>query len=381
VPRGSRRKDMHRIGSAVILIAACVVILGTGSVYFLASRSQTPASPSASAALQDVRVTRGDFVQKLDTSGTLEGTPLPMPVTAARSGVLTWVPAIGTTVTIGQPLFRVDDTPVLLLEGSTPLWRAFSLGMTRGPDVVELESSLLALGFGKQFGLVADGNYTAADAKAVATFARVDGLNLLQGSLPVGSVLFEPGPIVVTGDAAPLGVAVSPGTSVLQANGTTRQVVSQIDASQTSGIHVGTSATVTLANGDAPVRASVLSVSSSPSATSGNGTPPAPSSGQSPGNGQTYITLGLSSQPQALLTEGSTVAVELQLAVLHDVYTVPVTALVAVVGGGYALQVDDGLARSHLIAVSVGDIDSVDDVAQVTGPHLAAGLVIEAPAG
>jgi hypothetical protein len=66
---------------------------------------------------------------------------------------------------------------------------------------------------------------------------------------------------------------------------------------------------------------------------------------------------------------------------LHDVFIVPVTALVALVEGGYALQVDEGHGRSHLIGVTFGVVDEIDDLVQVVGAQLRVGLPVEVPAG
>jgi peptidoglycan hydrolase-like protein with peptidoglycan-binding domain len=363
-----------------LVFAASVVVAGTGYVYFTASRDPTAPASISPLPLEDVRVTQEDLTQRLDVAGTLEGTPLPIPMTSAGSGIVTWVPDLGEVVTRGQPLFRVNNIPVVLLYGSIPPWRSFSSGMSSGPDILELQDNLLSLGFGRRFGLIANGRYSHADAEAAAGFAKAEGLSGAPGTLAFGSVVFEPGPIVVTGYATSLGGSVSPGALVLQVEGSTLQVLSQIDASQVGEVHVGTVASVTLATGQVPVMARVSAIAAVPPAGSGSGSSSSIASGPAQGNGQSsYVTLRLETQPHAPPPQGSTVAVELQVVVLRDVFVVPVTALVALLGGGYALQVDDGRGHSHLMAVSVGLIDDVGDLAQVVSPHLRNGLEVEAP--
>jgi peptidoglycan hydrolase-like protein with peptidoglycan-binding domain len=250
--------------------------------------------------------------------------------------------------------------------------------MTDGPDIAELQSNLLALGFGQRFGLIADGHYSQADQRATAAFAQAAGLPTAGNVLAFGSVVFEPGPVLVIGHPAPLGSAVSGGTPVVQVVGTTPQVVAEVSFSNGSLVKVGIPASITLDRGHPPLAGSVSAVSSTPPV--GAGSSPAAGTAQGAGQG-IFVTIGLASPPSDLPLQGTQVAVQLQTNVLHDVFIVPVTALVALVEGGYALQVDDKNGRWHLIPVTVGAIDSVDDLAQVNGINLREGLRVEMPAG
>jgi hypothetical protein len=60
-----------------------------------------------------------------------------------------------------------------------------------------------------------------------------------------------------------------------------------------------------------------------------------------------------------------------------NVLAVPVNALVALAGGGYAVQVVHGSA-SHLVAVQTGLITSTQ--VQVSGPGLSPGVLVQVPA-
>ena len=51
---------------------------------------------------------------------------------------------------------------------------------------------------------------------------------------------------------------------------------------------------------------------------------------------------------------------------------VPVTALLARSGGGYAVEVVDAGARNHLVPVSLGLFDDAEGLVQVSGSGLAA---------
>jgi hypothetical protein len=62
-----------------------------------------------------------------------------------------------------------------------------------------------------------------------------------------------------------------------------------------------------------------------------------------------------------------------------NVLAVPVTALLALPGGGYAVRVSGPASR--LIAVTTGLFDDATGLVEVTGPGLAAGLAVQVAQG
>jgi len=58
---------------------------------------------------------------------------------------------------------------------------------------------------------------------------------------------------------------------------------------------------------------------------------------------------------------------------------VPVTALLARSGGGYAVEVVGAFARNHLVPVSLGLFDDAEGLAQVIASGLAAGQEVVVP--
>jgi hypothetical protein len=64
----------------------------------------------------------------------------------------------------------------------------------------------------------------------------------------------------------------------------------------------------------------------------------------------------------------------------RGVLAVPVTALLAMPGGGYAVRVVSG-AMNRLIPVTTGLFDDATGLVEVTGPDLAAGLTVEVAQG
>ena len=59
---------------------------------------------------------------------------------------------------------------------------------------------------------------------------------------------------------------------------------------------------------------------------------------------------------------------------------VPVTALLARSGGGYAVEVAGAGERNHLLPVSLGLFDDADGLVRVTGSGLAVGQDVVVPA-
>src|SRR5215472_8879732 len=153
------------------------------------------------------------------------------------SGTITGLPGIGQVVRLGQPLFWVNNSPVVLLNGTTPVSRALSVGAS-GPDVRELNADLLAMGYATRSAVGHQaGFYGPATAAAVARLQGALG-EPRTGSLALGQAVFLPAPLRVTKLTAVLGASAHPGATVLDATSTTREVRVSIDATQQSSLSV-----------------------------------------------------------------------------------------------------------------------------------------------
>lgn len=345
------RRGLLLAGIIVILLAGATVI-----AFVLANRS-TGANSLPSTGLSVVHVRRGTLTVKGTGGGTLAGTPAPLATGTRMVGTATELPAVGTVVTQGQVLYRIDNQPVILLYGTTPVFRAFGPGMTTGPDLVQLEQDLVHLGYGQPYGLLANGDFNFSDEQALRAFNKAEGLPS-GDQLALGAVLFEPGPVVVAADSVGLGASIAAGGAVVSLDMDIPQATVQLSSAQASGITSGTSALVTLSSPSEVLNGKVSSV--------------VPSSGSN-----VNVTVSLNNPPAGLSLAQRSVFVEFDVQTLHNVYIVPVSALVATVGGQYALQEALGGGRSTLIAVSVGALDNIDGLAQVSGPQLRAGLPVE----
>ena len=66
-------------------------------------------------------------------------------------------------------------------------------------------------------------------------------------------------------------------------------------------------------------------------------------------------------------------------ATVPDALVVPINALVALAGGGYAVEAVDPAGVHRLIDVSVGLIDDADNLVQVSGSGLSVGEHVVVP--
>ena len=211
------------------------------------------------------------------------------------------------------------------------------------------------------------------------------------GTLTLGQAVFEPTAVRVTTVSAQLGGSTQTGQTVMQATSTTRQVQVALDASQQTDVAVGDKVTITLPNNQTTpgVVSSVGAVATCPSSSGSGGSgssSAAPgtdtcSSGSS-GSATPTITVGVTpSDPAATGTwDQAPVQVGITTASVPNALVVPVTALLAQSGGGYAVEVVGAGASNHLVPVSLGLFDDADGLVQVTGSGLAAGQEVVVPA-
>jgi len=279
----------------------------------------------------------------------------------------TMLPSAGTVVRRGKALYAVDGQPVLLLYGRVTAWRAFRSGMPPGRDVAELNANLRALGYGS--GLAGDA-FTSATAEAIVRLQAAHGLPQT-GVLQLGSVVFKPGPVRVTGITPTVGQTVQAGP-VLTVSSTRHEVAIKLDAAQQAEVKVGDPVTITLPdNSTTPGRVSSVGKVASSS-----------SSGSDSGSSTTTIDVKvrLSHQAAAGHLVQAPVSVSITTASVKDALVVPVNALLALAGGGYAIEVVDTTGIHHLVPVTPGLFDDGQGLVQVSGSGVKAGQRVVVPA-
>jgi peptidoglycan hydrolase-like protein with peptidoglycan-binding domain len=296
-----------------------------------------------------------------------------------QGGILTRVPAVGAALARGQALYEVDGHPVPLWYGARPAWRPFQLGMTDGPDVQQLEANLVALGFDPGRAMTVDRHYSWATAAAVKRWQQATG-RAQTGTVALGQVVFWPGPIRVTTVTATVGASLQAGTAILTATSTRPLVTVALDPALQQLVRRGDRVLVTLPDGSTTpgTVTSVGRVAVQPSTGTGQ---EQSQGGNGNGGGQAtvQVTVGLADPRAAANLDQAPVQVAITTQAHRGVLAVPISALLAQPGGGYAVELVEGAAHRR-VAVRTGLFDDTAGLVEVAGGGLAEGQRVEVPA-
>jgi hypothetical protein len=359
------------------LVAGPVALAAVTAGVVLARPALRPGQPAAApAATGTAPVVRTDLTDTVQVSGALGYAGSYTIVNQEAGTAFTAVPAPGATVRRGQAIYEVDGAPVSLFYGARPAWRPLYQGVA-GPDVAQLDRNLIALGYGD--GLAVSRYFTVATAYAVERWQAARGLPVT-GTVPLGQVAYAPGPLRVTAVTAVPGAPPQPGTSVLTATSTAPVVLAQVPVDQEYLVRAGDAVSVTLPDGSTTTPGVIAAVSPVASAASagGQGGSAAGGANSQPGDqvATVRVTVRLVHPSAAGHLDQAPVTVSIVSAHVSGVLAVPVSALVALAGGGYAVEVVTGPHR-HLIAVQTGLFAQTR--VQVSAPGLTAGQRVEVP--
>ncbi len=254
------------------------------------------------------------------------------------------------TATTGQTL--QPGSPVLTLATGDPL---------TGSDVEQLEEALAGLGHDADGELTVDSVFTAATSTAIAEW-QTDIGQTPDGVINLGDVVFLPGPIRVGDQLATTGATVTEGAPVLVISSAQQVVRMEVPAADQALIEIGEPVTVVLPDFE-EVSATVVSISTTATVdTDGETLFEAIAELDDPA-----AAPGLDEAPVTVDVAGDTAT---------DVLAVPVTALVALSEGGYAVEVEYA-GGYRLIAVEPGFF--ADGLVAVTGDGLSAGDKVTLP--
>jgi len=363
VTRSRRRAGLVAAPVALAAVAAGIVLAGPDRGHPAVRPAVTGSAP----------VVRADLASTVQVSGALGYAGSTTIVNQLPGTAYTALPAPGAAIRRGQALYEVDGTAVTLFYGARPQWRALYAGVAPGPDVAQLDRNLIALGYGA--GLTVSDAFTAATAYAVERWQAARGLPVT-GTVPLGQVAYAPGPLRVTAVAPALGAPPQPGTSVLTATSTTPVVLAAVPVSQEYLVRAGDDVTVTLPDGVTTTPGVITAVSSVASAAAGSSGQAGGGTGPAPGEATVQLSIRLARPAAAGHLDQAPVTVSIVSARARGVLAVPVSALVALAGGGYAVEVVHG-SGGHLVAVQTGLFSQT--LVQVSGPGLAAGQRVEVP--
>lgn len=361
-PGGRRsRRGWTIVAVALVLVAAGVVALVSGELH---GSERSRGSGNSDSATSLATVARRTLSRTTQFNGTL-GYADSYTVLGLASGRVTWLPSAGRVIHQGQVLYRADEAPVVLLYGAVPAYRTLAEGVTAGRDVGQLNHDLVALGDVSRSAVNGDWDeFSWATAVGVERLQQHLGVDQT-GSLVLGEVAFLPTAARVTSLLASLGApAAGP---VLRASSTARTVRVPLDPDLQSTVRVGNRVTITLPDGRT-TPGSVTSVGKVASGSGGSDSGP---------------TVPVYIQPADPRATGSVDQALVEVAItdqtVHNVLAVPVNALLALSGGGYAVEVVAGDGIHRLVRVRPGLFDDAAGMVQVSGPGLAAGQRVVVP--
>jgi hypothetical protein len=383
----------RRIAAAVLALG--VVAIAGVSVYALSGRDRPAArSPAASAAT--ATVARRTLVARELVDGTLGFADTRTVVNrlagsgdssggsgdsaggssgepdagsgGGSSATLTRTAAPGSVVRRGGALYWVDGEPVLLMYGSTPAYRTLKTGVADGADVEQLEANLSALGF---YPGVVDEEFTETTASAVRDWQESIGLDET-GRVELGRVVFLPGARRIGARKTAVGQALAEGGEVLETSSTRRVVTVELDVAKQSLARAEEAVRVALPGG-ATVRGRITHVGHVAHAKAGSD-----SGSPDGGSGDQELVIDVSVALRAARGIGrfdqAPVTVALASERRRHALVVPVEALLARRGGGYAVE----LAGSHrLVPVETGLF--ADGLVTVSGHGVRPGTRVAVP--
>jgi peptidoglycan hydrolase-like protein with peptidoglycan-binding domain len=325
--------------AVAVLVAGAAIAAGGDAP----SRAAEPPAPARATAV----VERRDLVDRENLSGTL-GYADAGTLTASAAGTLTALREPGSVITRGHSLYDLDDEPAgFLLYGSLPAWRDFAPGMTDGEDIRQLERNLRALGHDP--GEV-DDDWDTDTTAAVKRFQRARDLDD-DGTLARGEVVFRPGATRIGEAKASVGDSASPGRPLASLSSTERVVTVALDASRQRLARTGDRVSVELPSGRT-VNGRIETVGKVATKQGDNVT----------------IAVTITVAGRAGDLDQAPVDVGFAVERSRGALAVPVKALLARQGGGYALELADG---GGMIRVTPGLY--ADDMVEVEGDGLREG--------
>ena len=379
------------------LVGVCLVAAGSVFVRSGASASAPPAPPRT---LPTVAVERTTLTDSQTLTAQLGYGPA-QTVQGVREGTITRLPSTGTVVDRGEQLLRVNDESVRLFYGSTPFYRDLDRVGLVGRDVKVLDDNLSALGYvtGRQPAVGSrvpqepetpparmpsttddttkspsspeksperkvrtvevrpgDAVLTASLKAALARWRHSVGMR--SSGLRVGDVLVLEGPVRIDSVRGVRGGSAA--GDLFSVSATTKLVTLSVDSSSVGGIHRHQRVPITLPDGSVVSghvkRISTAVKSEADDAGDGSSTP------------KQSISITVDRPAKIRDLTAAPVQVEFRTAKKKGVLAVPVGALIALSGGGYALQPEHG----PLVAVKTGMIAT--GMVEITGSGIQPGL-------
>ncbi|GLY78344.1 peptidoglycan-binding protein [Actinoallomurus iriomotensis] len=353
-----RRKWRGLLGGVVAVVVVGGVLLAVTGLLGDDGKPATRAGDATSL----VAVREGPLSSQVSQSGTLsysagaDGNPYS--VVNRASGTYTWVPAAGAQVDCGETLYKVGEKPVILICGSTPAYRDLAEG-DDGKDVRALNRTLVIEGYADKSDVDPDSRYFGAGTAVALEKLQDERGADVTGRLDLGQAVFLPGPLRISKVTAKNGTSAAPGHPIMEASSNRRQVTVKLDASQQSEVKKGDQAQITLP--DNRITSGVVRRIGTVATSSGKN-----DSDSASATIPVYVTLEHPKDAGTL--EQAPVQVQITTDGVKDALIVPVTALIGLSGGGYAVEVAAGDGgQTRIVSVTLGLFDDANGQVQVSG--------------
>lgn len=339
-----------------LVAGACVAAIGVVATVLVLSRPPASAADGeggdSAVDAPTEEVVRGPLTERVRVTGRL-GYDGVRDLGTTLGGTVTALPGAGSVIDRGGELFRIDNQPVALFFGALPMWRPFSAGMDDGPDVLQLEQNLAALGY---FDREPDTEFAASTADAIEEWQEALGLQET-GSIEPGRIVFAAGPQRIAAQKASIGDPA--GGAVVSVSGTEKRVTAYLAPNLKEIAVVGAKVQLNIPGGG-PTGGTVSAV----------GAPVEQDDGQGGKKLKLPVTITLDDAASADGLDDVSVTGELTAVKREDALLVPVLALLATSGGGSAVEVVVG-GESKIVPVELGAF--ADGMVEVTGGDLEAG--------
>ena len=345
-----------------------------------AKRSELDDPPTASALAQALQSLESAKAKRSE----LDDPPTASALAQANAAIQN---AQASLKTAHEQQANLKDGPVasILMYGPLPAWRDLSNQSGPGLDIHQLEINLKILGFDPSNEIVIDETFDSGTSNAIKRMQESLGLQST-GEIAFGEVVFMPGPIVIeSNDNYPqLGDTINNATPIIsvtaiaqvtdkieedgvitQSSTSLQTVSTTIDVVDQDLIKIGTPVEIELPD-DEIITGKVTEIGSIAVVNT-------TSQAQEP---YLEVTVALDGTTSYHRWTGAPVTVQITKDIAKNVLSVPTTALLSLLGGGYALEII-GESENYLVPVEVGVY--ADNWVEITGSNLNVGMQVVVP--
>ncbi|PRX98087.1 efflux RND transporter periplasmic adaptor subunit [Allonocardiopsis opalescens] len=345
--------------TAVLVAVPGALLLGAASVAW-AQAGTAEGEGEEQSAPSTAEVAVRDLAHTETLSGVITYDEL-RAIPSGRSGTVTRLPEVGETVASGEELMRIDEEPVVLVDGSVPAWRDLQYGVSDGADVRQLEEALVALGHAEESPTFPDRDWDWATSYALQEFQDETGAPV-DGVASLGEIVFADGSVRIAVQEVAVGGQASAGQPVVQVSATDRIVTVELAPLDRDLVSEDMAVEVALPTGER-LPGTVTEVGSTLEA-------------NAEGEDVYQVTVALEDSGAADDLALAPVSVSAVSTVAEDALTVPVTAVVGVPGGGHAVDLVGADGTTTRVPVELGAWG--DGFVQVAG-GVSEGDLVEVP--